>query len=319
MKEGEDMNKIITTVLLVLVALICLYQANIKAADRGEYKITDIRIYKNTPAWKLALAVKRQDTKSIEKIAEKEPQLLNSQDPKYGATLLLWAVGTERYRSAEALLKCGADPDIASTGNTTYGGETPLLVASGFSWVDRSAKKDPKYVKLLLRYGADPNKTYTGFNIPRTNSVTEVGTSPLMQSIGCGIGKTKALVEAGADINYKTKSGRTAAIVALLFKWVPEYAHYLIVEKKARVNEPYYRSENTMMPGDNPNDKFYPVNILRNWVYDLGSKEHQIKMEIVEEFARQGVNYWETKINKHTLEHIKKRYPDTWEEYIKKY
>jgi predicted P-loop ATPase len=74
-----------------------------------------------------------------------------------------------------------------------------------------------------------------------------------------------------------------------------------------------------MMPGDNPNDKFYPVNILRNWVYDLGSKEHQIKMEIVEEFARQGVNYWETKINKHTLEHIKKRYPDTWEEYIKKY
>lgn len=35
---------------------------------------------------------------------------------------------------------------------------------------------------------------------------------------------------------------------------------------------------------------------------------------------RQVVNYWETKItNIRTLEHIKKRYPDSWEEYIKKY
>ena len=42
-------------------------------------------------------------------------------------------------------------------------------------------------------------------------------------------------------------------------------------------------------------------------------------MEIVKEFERQGVNYWDTKINKYTLQQIKKLYPDTWEEYIKKY
>ncbi|NLW48968.1 MAG: ankyrin repeat domain-containing protein, partial [Firmicutes bacterium] len=184
--------------ILALVVILFIIQFNNTVLSKSEYKITDIRIYKDTPVWKLALAVKRQDAGSIEKIIKKEPHLLNYQDPKYGATLLLWAVGTERYRSAEALLKCGADPEIASSDNTTYGGDTPLLVASGFSWVDRSAKRDPKYVKLLLHYGADPNKTYTGFNIPRTNSVTEVGTSPLMQSIGCGIEKTKALVEAGA-------------------------------------------------------------------------------------------------------------------------
>ncbi len=38
-----------------------------------------------------------------------------------GATLLLWAVGMEKYKSAETLLKCGAN--------------------SGFSWVDNDAKK----------------------------------------------------------------------------------------------------------------------------------------------------------------------------------
>jgi hypothetical protein len=319
------MDKKIIIAILAFAAMLSFNQFSNTAFSKGEYRITDIRIYKNTPAWKLALAVKKQDIKSIERIAKKEPQLLNYQDPKYGATLLLWAVGTERYKSAEALLKCGADPDIASIGNTTWGGDTPLLIAAGFSWVDNDAKKDPKYVKLLLRYGADPNKTYTGFNVPGKRSATEPGTSPLMNSIACGIEKTKALVEAGADINYKTKSGRTAATVALLFGGpnatleAMQHAHYLIVEKKAKVNEPYYRGEHRALPGEDPNDKFYPVDILRDWVYDLDSEKYKIKMEIVAEFARQGVNYWDTKIPKFTLEHIKKRYPDTWEEYIKKY
>lgn len=303
--------------LLMFAALLCIYQMNIKAASKGEYKITNIRIYRNTPVWELALAVKRQDTGSIERIAKNKPDLLNYQEPKYGATLLLWSVGTERYKSAEALLKCGADPNIPSTNNSSYGGQTPLFVAAGFSWVDRHAKKDPKYVRLLLSYGADPNKNYTGFDIPRIDSVIEIGTSPLMHSIGCGIEKTKALVEAGADINYKTKRGTTAAREALLYEEFPEYAYYLIVEKKAKITEPFYRR--ISYGNEDPNEKLYPVDLLRYWVFDLNSKAYKVKMEIVAEFARQGVNYWETKIPKFTLEHIKKRYPDTWEEYIKKY
>lgn len=319
------MKKRIRIVLLVVAASLCAYQLNIKASGKEGYEITDIRIYKDTPAWKLALAVRSQNTGSIERIAKKQPPLINYQDPEYGTTLLLWAVAMGKYRSAEALLKCGADPEIASADTSTYGGQTPLFAAAGYGWVTKFGQKNPRYVTLLLRYGADPNKTYTGFNIPHTNSVTEPGTSPLMKSIGCGIEKTKALVEAGADINYKTKSGRTAAMRALnaggpnATLEAMGYAYYLIVEKKAKVNEPYYRGEHMALPGQNPNDKFYPVDILRDWVYDLGSKEHQLKMEIVAEFARQGVNYWDTQINKFTLEHIKKRFPNTWEEYIKKY
>ncbi len=296
------------TIIIGLLTFLALSTCNLACKTNNErnYRIYDVRIYKDTPVWKLALAVKWQRKSKIEKLVKKNPHWLNYQEPKYGATLLLWAVGTEKYNSAKTLLKYGADPNIA-----TFEGETPLFIAAGYSWVDIYAKKDPKYVKLLLSYGADPNKCYVGSE----KSIIESGTSPLMHSIGCGIEKTKALVEAGADINYKTKSGRTAAIDALMRQGLIDYAYYLIVEKKADVTEPFYIPIETI----DLNDLRYPVNLLRNWVFDLDSKEYEMKMEIVKEFARQGVDYWKTTIPKSKLEQIKKLYSSNWEEYIKKY
>ena len=215
--------------------------------DTPEWQIRNLRIWKHTPVWDLALAVKRQDTAKIERIAKAHPKFLNYQESRYGATLLLWAVGVEKYKSVEALLKCGANPNIA----TPCSGETALLVAARYSWIDNQAKKDPKYVKLLLKYGADPNENWTGAD----DGITEPGTSPLMESILCGIEKTKALVEGGADINHKTASGKTAALLAL---WsgvdatddAMEYAYYLIAIKKAKVTEPYLT-----MPADGSKPK----------------------------------------------------------------
>lgn len=308
------MKKILVSLFTSLV-LIIAYTCNMSCrdVDNGEYMIHDVGIFKDTPVWELALAVQGQITSRIIKIVEENPLLINYKEPKYGSTLLLWAVGMEKYKSADALLKCGADPNIS-----TYEGKTPLFIAAGFSWVDRVAKKDPKYVKLLLRYGADPNKYYTG--IPGEKTFIEVGTSPLMESIGCGIEKTKALVEAGADINYKTESGLTAAITALNMQGYFEYAHYLIVEKKANVTEPFciYLPLKFIDPAL-LTKLFYPVDLLRDWVFDLDSKEYKIKMEVVDEFARQGVNYWSTKIPESKLEQIKKLYPNNWVEYSRKY
>lgn len=311
------MNKKINFIIFVIIIfpiILSACQFNGGITDNGEYKITNINIYRDTPVWELALAVKKQRIKTIEKIAKENPELLDYQEPTYDTTLLLWAIGTERYKAAESLLMNGADPNIAST----IRGETPLFVAAGYSWVDNNAKKDAKYVKLLLSYGADPNINYT-----KEDSIIELGTSPLMRSIRSGIDKTKALVEAGADINHKTQSGTTVAIIALSAGGPnatlegTEYAHYLIVEKKTQVIEPYYRRK--VYGNEDPNEEFFPVDILRNWVYDLDSERHKIKMEIVEEFARQGINYWDTEINPSTLEQIQKLYPDTWKEYIKKY
>jgi len=308
----------INIIIILIISLLLLSSCNISGANfgEGEYSITNIRIFEETPAWELAQAVRRQSTGRIKRIAEETPELLNYQDPKYGATLLIWSVGTERYRSAQALLDAGADPDVICR----YTGGTALFLAADYSWVDNLAKKNPRFVNLLLKHGADPNINFIGHEV---NNTPQIGTSPLMNSIACGIEKTKALVEAGANINHQAERKGTASIDALMWggmnvsTQMREYAHYLIVEKKADITQPYYRD--FVLSGDDPYEEFWPVNLLRNWVCDLDSEDYKMKMEIVEEFARQGVNYWEAPIPGRILERIKGRYPDTWEEYIKLY
>jgi len=348
-------KKLIIIGFLLCILCICIGVAIMEYAINFEIEAyatpkTDIKIFKDTDAWELAKAVEAQDVKKIEKIAKDNPELLNYQDPYYQVTLLMWAVGMEKYESAEALLERGADPNIIADGTELYEtiaeealaneqlewftdapkpfqGATALYIASGYSWIDREAKKDPKFVTLLLEYEADPNICHTAgikyTDYPGAQRFlygAEAGLSPLINSIGCGIEKTKALVDAGADINSKTESGNTAAIEALEVDGIPEYAYYLIVEKEAVVSEPYYTARYLSLASPNFDVKtHYPVNLLRNWLPELDSEEYTMKMEIVDEFMREGVDYWETEIPNDVLQQIKKLHPDSWEYYIQNY
>jgi hypothetical protein len=292
---------------ITLVICICFFTG---CDGKNSDARVDITNWKNTPAWELAKAVRDEDISKIKKIAMENPQLLNCVEPVEKSPLIRWCVGMEKYDSLKALLENGADPDIA----TIYG-KTALYEAAGFSWIDTQAKQDAKYVKLLLQYGADPNIYFKGGEPGYTY---EAGNSPLIESIGCGIEKTKALVEAGADINHKTAGSKsTVAIKALDFSEYPDYAYYLIVEKKANVKDCYYLMYNDKEEHDK---KYHPIDSLRIfWIFDLDTPEYKKKMEIVKEFKRQGVDYWKTEIPKYTLETIKEQYPKNWKEYIKKY
>lgn len=86
----------------------------------------------------------------------------------------------------------------------------------------------------------------------------------------------------------------------------------------ADVTKPYYRGY-AYSAAEDPYDEFFPVVLLRYWILDINSECYQMKMEIVEEFTRQGVDYWSSEIPKRALDTIKKLYPDTWQDYIKKY
>ena len=82
------MNRKIT-IIVGLLTFLALSTCNLACKTNKEvnYRIYDIRIYKDTPVWELALAVKWQRKSKIEKLVKKNPHWLNYQEPKYGATL----------------------------------------------------------------------------------------------------------------------------------------------------------------------------------------------------------------------------------------
>lgn len=294
--------------LLSLIILSCNHSGNEKLT------IYDIEIFKETPIWDLANAVNDEDVVKIKTLL-KDTTLINYQEPAFGLTLLIRAVGTEKYKSAKQLLESGAKPNIISKTGTSA-----LFEAISYPWNDSNANGDSEFVKLLLDYGANPNQTYCS---PRINGQTdpiECGTSPLMHSISRGFEKTKLLVEFGADINYKTKLGTTASIFALMNKDVNS-AYYLIKEKKARISDPYYYNSLTDDEIMEKNKPHYPVKLLLDWIYEIDSKEYVKKMEIVEEFQRQGINYSEAKehIGDLVIRRIKNLHPYDWKEYLEKY
>lgn len=280
-----------------------------------ELPITSINIFESTVAWELAKQVKQSDIVGIENILSEHPNWVDTQDPVYGTTLLMWAVASEKYRSAETLLLNGANPNIISKTGTTA-----LFRAVSFSWYDNEANEDPKFVKLLLDFKADPNIGYCAPKEEGYSATIECGTSPLMHATSRGVEKAKLLIEAGADINYQTRTKKTAAIMALLLKDV-DLAYYLIVDKKADVKQPYFFTQIGNDDIVNVNEPHYPVDLLLNWVFELDSEEQYQKKAIVAEFEKQGVDYnnRKGKIRNTTLRKIKKMHPDDWESYIEKY
>lgn len=280
--------------------------------------MTDVRLYENTPVWKLAKAVNDENIEDIKYYVNKNPGWINYQEPKYNATLVFWSVANEKYNSLKALLELGADPNIRAQ----YGGsQTPLYMASCYSSVDNEFKQDPKYISLLLKYHADPNQPYLGGD--KYENSTEIGTSPLMHSIGCGLEKVKTLIAGGADINYRTKNNQSALTEAISHVGRNGgyddliVSQYLVVEKKINVNTYYSSYFDVQDP--NAVKKHFLVDLLRTWIFPLDSEEYKIKMEIVKEFKRQGIDYFKTKIPDSVLQDIQKEYPDSWQEYIEKY
>lgn len=302
-------------VIVLSITAFILFLAS--CADKKDEKLTvkDIEIFKDTPAWDFAKALEKSNLRKAKEILSDNGNggLVNYQDPEFGTTLLMRAISTENYKAVEFLLQNGANPNIVAK----VGG-TALFDAVSHSWKDVAANENLRFVKIMLEYGADPNIPYCAPEAKGTISPIECGTSPLMHATQRGFEKVKLLVEAGAEIDYKTELGTTAAIKALLHSKA-DVAHYLIVEKKARVDEPYYYYYLFDRSKINYEKPHYPIELLENWLFDLGSKEHKLKMEIVEEFKRQGQDYWSIEKHPKTIERIKKTRPENWEEYLKKY
>ena len=114
-------------------------------------------------------------------------------------TALSWALTRNSYKAAFLLLESGADPNLKDDEND-----------SAFTWAVQIGHGD--LVKAMLDKGADPNAL-----IPRGYSDS---IPVLINAIGGkNTGVTKALINAGANVNIKDGRGRTPLFHARRLKW----------------------------------------------------------------------------------------------------
>src|SRR5215471_19460713 len=72
----------------------------------------DFGLFDKTPNEELAKAVEREDTHKIKEILDKKYTDVNLQEPKFGNTLLMLAVGNDKLKSATVLLEGGANVNL---------------------------------------------------------------------------------------------------------------------------------------------------------------------------------------------------------------
>lgn len=245
----------------------------------------DIRLFKDGPAWELAKAVQSEDTIKIKKIISEHTVSVDYQEPKFGETLLLWAVWANHYKSSKVLLECGADPNLQdnSNGNSAF-----IYAADKF--------ETSTYLKLLLAYKGDVNAV-------TKNDSTNILCTPLITAAYHRLESVKLLIDAGADINYTAKNFKCALGSAFTFKKV-DIVSYLLIDKKAD----YKRSFGKTIDGKD----IIITDMLRHWVFPLNSDSYRKKMEIVAYLKKQGVDYTKAPIPEHYLKNYPKEFLDKY-------
>lgn len=123
-------------------------------------------------------------------------------------TPLYWVVRCQNMNGTEALLRAGARP------NYMFGGRFSAVYAA-------STMKESAVLKLLLKYGGDPNAKDNKTNQTALQRALSLGIH------GAGWDNYYALLNAGADINRADKVGRTIAIQAAALNQYDKVAELL--------------------------------------------------------------------------------------------
>jgi len=110
-----------------------------------------------------------------------------------GTTPLMWALNARNANGVEALLKAGANPNLATE---KFHGLSPMALVSGGDSLE--------LLELILRYGGDAKGAGLGRRM-----------KPLDRAAGQGrLQNVKLIVSAGADVNEHDEYGESAAIAA---------------------------------------------------------------------------------------------------------
>ena len=266
--------------------------------DKSQLLGNDIRLYQNTPAWNLAKAVDAEDIVKIKQEVNDNKVNVDLKETRFGHTLLSMAVRNNKYESVKTLLELGADPNAADS----YMGTTPMIYAT--------QNDDLKYLKLLLSFKGNPNSAESAppikGNIVRSTALVKSTDYTIINSLE----KVKMLVEAGANVNFDNDARTNSPLSNALTMGKMDVVLYLLQQGANYKREIYTTIDN---------EKVYILEALKEKLFDLESEQYQQKLKVIEFLKTKGLDYDKEPIPLTTLEEIKNKYPDSWEDYIKRY
>ena len=208
------MKYTITFLLSILLIVSCH-----NSDDKYPYTFYTPKNYDDTDVEKLARYVKDNDTVSIVRFLNENPDVdIDTRDKYFGASLLMFAIFNDQYEAFHCLLEHGADPNFQNS----YRSETPLNFAC--QQIDDDYHHDSRFCKELVEHGADVNKQ-----------------EPIMDACMMSLEDTKILVEHGADLTVGKRYASSPANEAILHV-KPRIAKYLVCEVGGILyDEPYFR------------------------------------------------------------------------------
>jgi ankyrin repeat protein len=232
-------------------------------ANKDNLNGFDYRLFEGTPAWKLAKAVEDENVDVIKSEISKNKSSLHFRDPKFGQTLLQMAVQTQKFKSVETLADLGADPNLQDK----YDGSSALMEAAKV-YDELKGGPDPRYLKLLLKHGGDPNAEEK--TIRRNGNYTR--NTPLINACNNrALEYVKILVNAGANVNYLNDFGESALSTAVLVR-NPDIVLYLL-NRKADFRHPMMTIEPSPLLNQTKTKYVYIIGALKYWRFKKGSVE----------------------------------------------
>jgi ankyrin repeat protein len=236
---------------------------------------SDYRVFQRTPVWDLAFALAVGDLGEVEELAKKHKNIINTPEPKYGTTLLSYAIRNGQKNAVQILLENGANPNVSpkppeSLKNTPISRNSPGNIMNpgfpddyndykNYTPVHAAVATSPEMLRIILKNGGDPN-LHSDLKYSHTDEydysyTITGGYSPLMYAEN--IDTLKLLVEAGGNIHLKNKYGGSLLLAKYMIHNHLDQILYLLeqgVDYQGVLN--YYGGYNVKKPKEELKTQF---------------------------------------------------------------
>lgn len=205
---------------LLFVFLFFLTNACSSSVDEDKLLGNDVRLFRNTPVWEVALAIEKDDTVKVHNLLSGKPDsILNYQEKKFGQSLLNWAVYSYHLPSVKTLAELGANPNLKGYDSTNA--------------IINAARHDETsdYLEVLIKHGGN------------VNSIADIKEpqhyrTPLMAAAK-NLNSVKMLIKAGANPNYiDTTSGFQSTLLYAFYSDNIDIINYLIMKSNPEGAQP---------------------------------------------------------------------------------